>query len=480
MKVTEKPAAFYPVFERKGGPARRATHYCPGCGHGNIHKLIAEALDELGVAERTVLISPVGCSVFAYYYFDCGNVQCAHGRAPAVATGIKRANPDSIVISYQGDGDLAAIGTAETVHAANRGEGITVFFVNNAIYGMTGGQMAPTTLLQQKTTTTPLGRQETYHGNPIRVCELLATLPAPTYIERVAIGTTKHIMKARKAIHKALRNQVEGRGYSFVEILSPCPTGWKMDPPDAREWMLSEMTKFFPLGVFKDESDAREGAWFRHVDPFAPERVTRYFGSEPQGAKGAAESLPLARDLNCKFAGFGGQGILSLGLFLAEVGMRAGHQVSWIPSYGPEMRGGTANCTVIVADEEIGSPLVRHPQGGVIFNLPSLDKYESTLLPGGVLVANASLINRPLRRDDLQAVLIPANEIAESLGNKRLVNVIMVGALLAKLPVLPLQAVEKALENHLPERHRKLLPLNLQALRQGAAFARGELATISR
>ena len=234
-KIFEKSPAFYDTFERKGGPAKQATHYCPGCGHGNIHKMMAEALHDLGLTDRTVLVSPVGCSVFAYYYFDCGNIQAAHGRAPAVATGIKRANPNAIVMSYQGDGDLAAIGTAETIHAANRGENITVFFVNNAIYGMTGGQMAPTTMIGQKTATTPLGRETEMHGNPIRVAELIASLPAPTYIERVAIGNAKHVMKARKAIRKALKIQAEGRGYSFVEILSPCPTGWKMDSTVARE-----------------------------------------------------------------------------------------------------------------------------------------------------------------------------------------------------------------------------------------------------
>jgi 2-oxoisovalerate ferredoxin oxidoreductase beta subunit len=177
MKTYEKSAGFFPSFERKSGPAKDATHYCPGCGHGNVHKMIAEALEDMGLIGRSVFVSPVGCSVFGYYYFNCGNFQAAHGRAPAVATAVKRTNPDSIVISYQGDGDLAAIGTAETIHAANRGENICVFFVNNAIYGMTGGQMAPTTMLGQRSTTTPQGRIETLHGNPIRMAEMLATLP---------------------------------------------------------------------------------------------------------------------------------------------------------------------------------------------------------------------------------------------------------------------------------------------------------------
>ena len=193
-------------FERKTAGSKKSTHYCPGCGHGNVHKMIAEAMEELEITKETVFVSPVGCSVFGYYYFDCGNFQAAHGRAPAVATAVKRTNPDAIVISYQGDGDLAAIGTAETIHAANRGENITVFFVNNAIYGMTGGQMAPTTMIGQRSTTTPLGRSEVDHGNPVRMCELLSSLPAPTFITRVGLGNSKQIMQTRKAIRKALRS----------------------------------------------------------------------------------------------------------------------------------------------------------------------------------------------------------------------------------------------------------------------------------
>jgi 2-oxoisovalerate ferredoxin oxidoreductase beta subunit len=217
-----KPASFYQTFERKGA-GEHITHYCPGCGHGTIHKLIAEAIDHLGIQDRTIMCSPVGCAVFAYYYFDTGNVQCAHGRAPAVATGIKRTRPDSVVICYQGDGDLAAIGTAEIIHAANRGENLSVFFVNNATYGMTGGQLAPTTLVGQKTLTTPLGRNESSDGAPIGVSELLNALKAPVFIERVSLATPAQVLKTRAVIRKALKNQLERKGFSFVEILSPCP-----------------------------------------------------------------------------------------------------------------------------------------------------------------------------------------------------------------------------------------------------------------
>src|SRR5690242_9672872 len=231
-----KPRSFYDRYERKG-ELQHQTHYCPGCGHGIVHKLVARAIDELGVQDRTILISPVGCSVFAYYYFDVGNIQAAHGRAPAVATGARRAHPESIVVSYQGDGDLAAIGAAEILHAANRGENITFLFVNNAIYGMTGGQMAPTTLIGQKTTTSPFGRDPWNEGNPLHVSELLASLEAPVYIERVALGNNKQIMSAARAVRKALETQKRGLGFSLVEILSPCPTIWKMDPLAAQRWV---------------------------------------------------------------------------------------------------------------------------------------------------------------------------------------------------------------------------------------------------
>jgi 2-oxoisovalerate ferredoxin oxidoreductase beta subunit len=250
-----RPQAFYPTFERKSDDPS-VTHYCPGCGHGNLHKYIAEAIDELGIADRTVLVSPVGCAVFAYYYLDVGNVQAAHGRAPAVATGIKRALPHSIVVSYQGDGDLAAIGGDEILHAANRGENLTVFFVNNAIYGMTGGQMAPTSLVGMKTTTSPRGRSRANEGGPLHVCELLATLEAPAYIERTALGDNAHNAKTLRAVRKALRYQVEGRGFSLVEVLSPCPTGWHLQPVQATRWVLDEMTQVFPLGVLRDRIDA--------------------------------------------------------------------------------------------------------------------------------------------------------------------------------------------------------------------------------
>jgi 2-oxoglutarate/2-oxoacid ferredoxin oxidoreductase subunit beta len=240
------------VYDRPRSLADVANHYCPGCGHGIIHKLLAQCVDELDICESTILVAPVGCSVLAYNYLKVDGIEAAHGRAPAVATGIKRVHPDKMVISYQGDGDLLAIGTAETIHAANRGEKITVIFVNNAIYGMTGGQMAPTTLQAQKTKTSPYGRNPADVGFPIRACELLNTLESPVFIERCAVSSVKGILRTKKAIMKGLRNQVEGKGYSFIEVLSMCPTGWGMEPREANSWVDSDMVPFFPLGNLRD------------------------------------------------------------------------------------------------------------------------------------------------------------------------------------------------------------------------------------
>ena len=240
------------VFERPKALADVKLHYCPGCTHGIIHRLVAEAIDELGIEGRTIGIAPVGCSVFAYNYFNCDMVEAAHGRAPAVATGVKRANPDNIVFTYQGDGDLAAIGTAETVHSAARGENITIIFVNNAIYGMTGGQMAPTTLPGQVTQTSPYGRKVESVGYPLRVCELLSNVTGATYLERVAVNDVKNVRNAKRAIQKAFRYQMEGKGFSLIEVLSTCPTNWGLTPDKALKWLEENMIPYYPLGVYKD------------------------------------------------------------------------------------------------------------------------------------------------------------------------------------------------------------------------------------
>ena len=246
------------VFSKPKALTDAPLHYCPGCTHGIIHRLVAEAIDDLGILGKTVGVAPVGCAVMAYDYFSCDMVEAAHGRAPAVATGLKRAMPDRIIFTYQGDGDLASIGMAETVHAATRNENITVIFVNNAIYGMTGGQMAPTSLPGQVTQTSPYGRDVKTVGYPIRVCELLSALDAPEYIERVAVNNVKNVLNAKRAIKKAFQNQIEGKGFSLIEVVSSCPTNWGMTPQKALDWVESDMIPYYPLGVYRDKS-AKEG-----------------------------------------------------------------------------------------------------------------------------------------------------------------------------------------------------------------------------
>ena len=241
------------VFDRPKSLTDVPLHYCPGCTHGIIHRLVAETIDELGIEGKTIGIAPVGCSVFAYDYFNCDMIEAAHGRAPAVATGAKRANPDRILFTYQGDGDLAAIGTAETVHAATRGENITVIFVNNAIYGMTGGQMAPTTLPGQVTQTTPYGRDPQIAGYPVRICEMLSALDGVALAQRVAVDSVPHIRDAKKAIRRAFENQINKRGFSIVEVISSCPTNWGMEPVKALEWLRENMLPYYPLGVYKSK-----------------------------------------------------------------------------------------------------------------------------------------------------------------------------------------------------------------------------------
>jgi len=244
------------IFQRPESLKDSPFRFCPGCGHSLIHRLIAECIDKLGVREKTIGIAPVGCAVFAYDYFNIDMIECAHGRPPAVATGLKRSMPDRVVFSYQGDGDLAAIGTAEIIHAANRGENISVFFVNNATYGMTGGQMAPTTLPGQKTSTTPAGRNIQTEGYPLHVSELLATIEGVSYIARTSVNSFKNLMAAGKAIEKSFRYQIEGKGFSLVEILSPCPVDWKLSPKDSLAWIEAELTAVFPLGTYKDKFGA--------------------------------------------------------------------------------------------------------------------------------------------------------------------------------------------------------------------------------
>ena len=469
--VHERAHCFYPTFERKG-ELKHQTHYCPGCGHGITHKLIAEAIDGLGIQDRTVLISPVGCSVFAYYYFDVGNVQVAHGRAPAVGTAVKRALPGSIVLSYQGDGDLAAIGTAEILHAANRGEPITVFFVNNAIYGMTGGQLAPTTPLDAKTITSPLGRSVWNEGYPLHVSEVLASLEAPVYIERVALGNNKMIVRAGRAIKKAIENQINGLGFSFIEILSPCPTIWKMQPQEAQAWVRDELTKIYPLQIFRDKTaDAPR----RPAAAPAPalEDVPNIIGlseAEPDGVREVRVAPSAAKsDFRIKVAGFGGQGVLILGEILAEAGLDAGLHVSWLPSYGPEMRSGTSNCQVRLRGEPVDSPMFSHPNVLMALNEPSLHKFIDSVAPGGWVLYNAENLPADVQRRDVNFIVQPFTQLADKLGDARAGNIVMLGALLEATNLVDGAWIDKALARLI--KSPRWLELDRKALELGRTLA---------
>ena len=467
--VLQKPKSFYDKFERKGKNNQETTHYCPGCGHGNLHKIITEAIDDFNIADRTIFTSPVGCSVFSYYYFDVGNIQAAHGRAPAVATGVKRTHPESIVISYQGDGDLAAIGCAEIIHAANRGENITVFFVNNAIYGMTGGQMAPTTLIGQKTTTSPHGRKVENEGYPIRMAEIISTLEAPVYVERTALIDFKSINKTKRAVRKALLNQIENKGFSFVEILAPCPTGWKISPVDSLKWIKEYMMPYFPVQLFKDNT--------QNIDVFKPvkkeysdEDIQDILGLSSLGEKKKTEqsfldNFPMQR---MKIAGFGGQGVLSAGVVIAACAMNENLDVSWIPSYGPEMRGGTANCSVILSNKRIGSPLTTEPNVLIVMNGPSFDAFENDVVEGGLVIVNSSIIDRKAKRNDVNTIYIPLTEIASNIGLTAAANMVCLGAYLEYTKIIDYKLLFDVIPNTI--KRKNLIDINKKAVEAGVKY----------
>ncbi len=465
----KKAEAFYDTYERKG-PGERVTHYCPGCGHGTAQKLIAEAIDDLGIQDRVIFLSPVGCSVFAYYYYDTGNIQCSHGRAPAVATGVRRTLDDTVVISYQGDGDLAGIGTAEIMHAANRGENITVIFINNAIYGMTGGQMAPTTLLGQKTTTTPLGRDHGRDGNPIGMCEVMNALESPVYIERVSLGTPAEVMKTRKAIHKGLQCQLDHKGFSFIEVLSPCPINWKMDPISARRWIVTTLEKKYPVGCFRDRikdlSEGEKNSRMPWLDDTEMVKLLRGSAVLPECTK----YMNKMEEQRVKIAGFGGQGVLSAGVLLAKCGISEGLESTWLPSYGPEMRGGHANATVILSETHIGSPVVGNPNVLIAMNGPSLDTFEQTVVSGGWIFINSSIVTQKVQRDDVHVFTIPATDIAKEEKLLAAANVVMITAYLVKTGVLSVETLRKILPVSIKK--HEFIDVNLRLIEQTIAYCK--------
>jgi len=464
-------SVFFDRFERHGhgdGLKAQSTHYCAGCGHGLAHKYISDAIETLGIQDRTIAVSPVGCSVFLYYYLDVGNTQAAHGRAPAVALGHKLANPESIVISYQGDGDLASIGLAEIVSVAQLGIPITVIFVNNAIYGMTGGQMAPTTLPGQTTSTTPYGRGR-FTGEPLKVAELMAGLDGPVYVERVALYDAKNRVKAAKAIKKAIQLQLEGRGFSFVEVLAECPTHLKLTPIETEKWVKEKMVPLYPLGVKKDV--VREEAWPLPGPPnFLPGKLLEVIGASREAAARFCDGFPRTPwgdDIAIKLAGAGGDGAQTAALLLARAAINEGFDATHIPSYGPESRGGTSYADVRIARNEVLSPAAPEPHVLVAFNAPSVAKFAPHVAEGGVVVYDSSVVAAlPALRPGVKPVGVPFTQIAAALGKIIVKNIVALGALSEATRLFPKETFLTAVRQALSDKCA-LIPLNEEAFARG-------------
>ncbi|HET7292411.1 MAG TPA: 2-oxoacid:acceptor oxidoreductase family protein [Vicinamibacteria bacterium] len=471
-------SVFYERFERHArgeGLKGRSTHYCPGCGHGLVHKYLADAIEELGVQDRTVAISPVGCSVFLHYYLDVGNTQAAHGRAPAVALGHKLANPDAVVISYQGDGDLASIGLAEVIHASQVGIPLTIVFVNNAVFGMTGGQMAPTTLMGQRTTTSPEGRGRLM-GEPLKMAELVAQLDGTLYVERVALYDAKQRVKAQKAIRKAVALQVENRGLAFVEVLSECPLHLGQTPHEAERWVKEQMSRVFPLGVKKDVAGTPWPEWRR--PSFEPGTMSAALGLDAQPTPRFCHGFPRHRygaDVAFKLAGAGGDGAQTAAMLIARAAINEGFDATHIPSYGPESRGGTSYADVRVAEVEVLSPAAPSPHALVAFNAPSLAKFGPAVVPGGVVVYDRSVVtDAPALDPRIRCLAIPCSALAQELGGVMVKNVVALGALHEATALFPAETYLAALRQAL--RHKpELLALDERAFAAGARAVREAL-----
>ncbi|MFN8177565.1 MAG: 2-oxoacid:acceptor oxidoreductase family protein [bacterium] len=468
--------AFFQHFDRHAngkGLKGATTHYCPGCGHGLIHKYLAECISELGIQDRTVAISPVGCAVFLYYYFDVGNTQAAHGRAPAVAIGHKTANPEAVVVSYQGDGDLASIGLAEIIHAAQLGMPISVVFVNNAIYGMTGGQMAPTTLPGQVSSTTPEGRGA-FQGPPLKVAEMIAGLDGPVYVERTALFDQKSRNRTKRAIRKVLQLQMEGTGFGLVEVLAECPTHLKMTPLQAEAWVKDVMVPAYPLGVLKNVE--REPA-FRWAPPeYDPARVMEVLDAPREAMPRFAKAFPAhlhPEDVALKLAGAGGDGAQTAAMLLARAAIAEGFDATHIPSYGPESRGGTSYADVHVARTEVLSPASPRPHALVAFNAPSLAKFGPTVQEGGIVVYDSSVISEvPALAARVRAVGVPCTELAHNLGKAVVKNMVALGALRAATRILPEESLLATVARSL-KADCAMLELNVEAFKAGERAAGG-------
>lgn len=408
------------------------THFCPGCGHGNILKFADEALCDFGVADRAIWVSPVGCGGLTDSYMSVSHILAAHGRASAVATAVKRLHRQAIVVASQGDGDLASIGLLEAIHAANRGENITVLFINNANFAMTGGQLAPTSWIGQQTATSPNGRVLHEHGAPLKICEILNQLEGPAFIARCAIGTCKQIIETKNIIRKAIRNQIDGHGYSFVEILSPCPSNWHCSPGAARQRIADTMVKTYPLGIFRDES---RRAWIeaRHCpEPYTPAGTAEAFARLAQPIKPSNERLlPIAGDVSICCSGFGGQGIMTLGRALSQIALASGYETTWMPSYGPEMRGGAANCFVRISQDPIAAPIVDVPDYLIAMNAPAFEKFSSKVSENGAILFDIDRVGDVASRSTAAKKYgICATQIATQAGEPKSANFALLGAFL--------------------------------------------------
>jgi len=413
----------------------------------------------------------VGCSVFAYYYFDTGNTQAAHGRAAAVALGHKMANPAATVISYQGDGDLASIGLAETVAAAQLGVPITVIFINNATYGMTGGQMAPTSLMGQVTATSPDGRNK-LNGEPMKMAELIASLDGPVYVERVALYWPAGRKKAARAIKKAVQIQKEGRGYAFVEVLAECPTMLRLTPDKAEEWVKENMVPIYPLGVKKDTTVE---PWFKLPPPdFEAGTFTEVVEASTEAPARFCKGFPAhldPHDISMKLAGAGGDGAQTAAMLVAIAAINEGFDGTHIPSYGPESRGGTSYADVHVAKDEVLNPASPTPDILIAFNAPSLAKFGLTVKQGGFIIFDSS-VARDVKPGDpsITVVGVPFTEIAAGLGKLVVKNIVALGALQAATNLFPRETFIAAIQEALKEK-AKLIPLNEQAFQAGVDAA---------
>ncbi len=458
--IHQKSPVFYDHYERKA-ELQHQTHYCPGCGHGIVHKLIAEAIDDLGLQDRTIFVSPVGCSVFAYYYFDVGNVQAAHGRAPAVATGVKRAHPDChrhLLPGRRRPGRHRH--RRDRPRRQPRREHHRLLRQQRHLRHDRRPD-GPHHARRPDSTTTPWGRRPANEGYPMHICELLATLEAPAYLERVALSDNKNIMRTRRAVRKALETQKAG-GFSLVEILSPCPTAWKMDPVEAQRWVRETLMKTFPLGVFRDRQPVMPAG------NTPPQRALAEVLEIDTGAPRRTQPKHSTRDLTLKIAGLGGQGVLLLGQMIAEMGMREGLEVSWLPSYGPEMRSGSAHCHVCLSHERIGSPLISHPQVLVAMNELSLRKFGPTVERGGIIFYNRESLPADFRVEGVRVICLDASALADQLGSPKVANVVMLGALLEETGCLPFDTAWAVIEDSV--KNKKLLELDRKALAAGREF----------